>query len=179
MHIVVQQYYTEVPGNNKKMMKMIIYRETACSPRRRRARARSLGWMVTRFAWMAARFVSSNSETRYASDASWRAMTADDWKRRSVCWAITHQQVESYKQRHETYLEILSNFTNKTLEGKLADEQLRRLLVPTNLTKSDGSRPETMRLLHTTSGGRWVRLASLRLGGELLTGRLACIERSG
>ena len=40
--------------------------------------------MVTRFAWMAARFVSSKSETRYASDASCSAMTAEDWKRRSV-----------------------------------------------------------------------------------------------
>lgn len=45
---------------------------------------RSLGWMVTRLAWMAAELVSSKRETRYASDASWRAITADDWKRRSV-----------------------------------------------------------------------------------------------
>ena len=40
--------------------------------------------MVTRLAWIAARLVSSKSETRYASDASWSAITADDWKRRSV-----------------------------------------------------------------------------------------------
>ena len=45
---------------------------------------RSLGWMVTRLAWIAARLVSSKSETRYASDASWSAITAEDWKRRSV-----------------------------------------------------------------------------------------------
>ena len=54
------------------------------SPLSLRANARSLGWMVTRFAWMAAKLVSSKRETRYASAASWRAMTAEDWKRRSV-----------------------------------------------------------------------------------------------
>lgn len=50
-------------------------------------------------------------------------------------------------------LEILSNFTDKTLEGELPDEQLSRLLVTSNFTKSDGSRTEPVRLLHTTSGG--------------------------
>ena len=34
------------------------------SPLNLRASARSLGWIVTRLAWIAARFVSSNSETR-------------------------------------------------------------------------------------------------------------------
>ena len=52
-----------------------------------------------------------------------------------------------------THLEVLGNLTDKPLEGQLADEQLRRLLVPTDLTKSDGTRPETMRLLDTTSCG--------------------------
>ena len=41
-------------------------------------------YMVTRLAWMAARLVSSKSETRYASAASWRAIPAEDWNRRSV-----------------------------------------------------------------------------------------------
>lgn len=54
------------------------------SPRNRLARARSLGWMVTRLAWIAAKLVSSKRETRYASEASWSAITADDWKRKSV-----------------------------------------------------------------------------------------------
>ena len=44
----------------------------------------TLGMMVTRLAWMAARLVSSNRPTRYASAASCSASTADDWKRRSV-----------------------------------------------------------------------------------------------
>lgn len=40
---------------------------------------------------MAAKLVSSNKETRYASEASWRAITADDWNRKSVLksWAIS------------------------------------------------------------------------------------------
>ena len=50
-------------------------------------------------------------------------------------------------------LEVLSDFSHKTLEGKLADEQLGRFLVPTNLTKSDCTRPVTMRFLDSTSGG--------------------------
>ena len=52
-----------------------------------------------------------------------------------------------------THLEVLGDFTDEPLEGELADEELRRLLVPTDLTKSDGTRPETMRLLDTTSCG--------------------------
>ena len=51
------------------------------------------------------------------------------------------------------YLEVLSNLTNETLEGQLADEELRALLVATDFTESDGTRPETMGLLHATSGG--------------------------
>lgn len=34
------------------------------SPLSLRAKARSFGWIVTRLAWIAAKFVSSNSETR-------------------------------------------------------------------------------------------------------------------
>ena len=54
----------------------------------------------------------------------------------------------------DTHLEILSDLTHETLEGELADEQLGGLLVATDFTKSDGTRAETMRLLHTASGGR-------------------------
>ena len=51
------------------------------------------------------------------------------------------------------YLEVLSDLTNKTLEGELADEQLGRLLVATDLAESDGSGPEAMGLLDTTGSG--------------------------
>lgn len=45
-------------------------------------------------------------------------------------------------------LEVLRDLTHKTLEGKLADEQLRRLLVATNLTQSDRTRLVAVGLLH-------------------------------
>lgn len=67
-------------------------------------------------------------------------------------------------------LEVLGNLAYQTLEGKLADEKLGRLLVSTDLAKSYGSWPVTMRFLHA-SGGRCA-LAS-RLGGQLLPGSLA------
>merc|ERR550519_3196712 len=63
----------------------------ARSPRIRRANWMSLGMIVTRLAWMAHRFVSSNRPTRYASLASWRAPIAALWNLRSVLksWAIS------------------------------------------------------------------------------------------
>ena len=67
-------------------------------------------------------------------------------------------------------LEILGNLTHKTLEGKLADEEVGGLLVPTDLTKGDGSWTVTVGLLDTSGGGG--RLTSC-LGGELLTGGFA------
>ena len=50
-------------------------------------------------------------------------------------------------------LKILSDFSHKTLEGQLADEQLGGFLVTTDLTKSDCTRPVTMRFLDSTGGG--------------------------
>lgn len=63
-------------------------------------------------------------------------------------------------------LEILSDFTDKTLEGKLADEKLGALLVTPDLAESNSPRAITMRLLD--SSGCRSRLASC-LGGELLS----------
>lgn len=67
-------------------------------------------------------------------------------------------------------LEVLGDLTDETLEGKLADQELSRLLVATDLTESDGSGLVAVRLLDTT--GRWGGLAS-SLGGELLAGGFA------
>lgn len=50
----------------------------------------------------------------------------------------------------EVSLEILGNFSHKTLEGQLADEKLCALLVPANLTQGYSSWPEPVWLLHTT-----------------------------
>ncbi|KAL4852787.1 Histone H4 [Chlorella vulgaris] len=73
-------------------------------------------------------------------------------------------------------LEVLGNLTNQALEGQLADQQLRALLVLADLTQGDGSRPVAMRLLDATGGGG--RLAG-GLGGQLLPGRLATGARGG
>merc|ERR1739845_188233 len=49
-------------------------------------------------------------------------------------------------------LEILSYFTNQTLEGQFAQQQLRRLLVTSDFTEGHSSRPISVWLLHYTSG---------------------------
>jgi hypothetical protein len=61
-------------------------------------------------------------------------------------------------------LEILSNFTNQTLEWQLADQELGRLLVATDFTESDGTGAITMRLLDASSC--WCRFTG-SLGGQL------------
>ena len=70
----------------------------------------------------------------------------------------------------EVSLEVLSDLTDKTLEGELADEKLGRLLVSSDLTESDGTGPVTMGLLDAT--GRGGRLAS-GFGSQLLARGLA------
>ena len=75
------------------------------------------------------------------------------------------------------HLEVLSNLTNETLEGELADEQLGRLLVATDFTERDGTGPEAVRLLHTTSCGLNEKLEDIAVkkaiktyGGSLASG---------
>ena len=63
-------------------------------------------------------------------------------------------------------LEILGNFSDKSLERKLSDQELSRLLVSSDLTKGDGTRSVSVWLLHTTSGRS--RLSGC-LGSQLLS----------
>jgi hypothetical protein len=70
----------------------------------------------------------------------------------------------------EVSLEILSDFTDQTLEGELADEQLSGLLVASDFTKSDSTRAVSVGLLHTTSSGGGFAGS---LGGQLLTRSLS------
>lgn len=49
------------------------------------------------------------------------------------------QSTDGRRLEAEVRLEVLSNFTNQTLERQLADQKLSRLLVPTDLTESDGT----------------------------------------
>lgn len=72
--------------------------------------------------------------------------------------------------------EILGDFTDETLEGQLANQELGGLLVTPNFTESDGTGAESVGLLDTTSGVHSGFPGGL--GGELLTrglpsGRLA------
>jgi hypothetical protein len=67
----------------------------------------------------------------------------------------------------------LSTTTTKEVRvdsRKLANEELSRLLVTTNLTKGDGTGTVTVRLLDTSGSGG--RLAS-SLGSKLLSGSLS------
>jgi len=73
-------------------------------------------------------------------------------------------------------LEILGDFTNKSLEGELTDQKLRRLLVSPDFSESDGSGTVTVRFLDTSRGGGALTRG---LGGQLLAGRLASGRLSG
>jgi hypothetical protein len=53
----------------------------------------------------------------------------------------------------EVALEVLSDLTDETLEGELADEELSRLLVATDLTEGDSSWLIPVRLLDTAGAG--------------------------
>lgn len=64
-----------------------------------------------------------------------------------------HRQHTISTPKVTTNLEILRDLTDETLERQLADEELRALLVATDFTQGDGTGAETMRLLHTSSGG--------------------------
>ncbi len=50
-------------------------------------------------------------------------------------------------------LEVLRNLSDQSLEGKLSDQELSRLLVSSDLSQGNSSRSISMRLLHTSSGG--------------------------
>ena len=51
----------------------------------------------------------------------------------------------------EVGLEVLCDFTDQSLEGKLADEELGGFLITSDFSESDGTRLITMRLLDTSS----------------------------
>lgn len=56
-----------------------------------------------------------------------------------VCLDRLLESADGRALEAEIGLEVLSNLTDKTLEWQLADEELGRLLVATDLTKSDGT----------------------------------------
>ena len=76
----------------------------------------------------------------------------------------------------EVGLEVLGDLPDEPLEGKLADEEFGRLLVPPDLPEGDGAGPVTVGLLDS-AGGRGA-LAS-GLGGQLLPRGLASGRLTG
>lgn len=52
----------------------------------------------------------------------------------------------------EIRLEVLSDFSDQSLEGQLPDEQLGGLLVTTDLTEGHSTGPVSVGLLHTAGG---------------------------
>jgi hypothetical protein len=67
-------------------------------------------------------------------------------------------------------LPLLGDLANESLEWKLSDEKLGRLLVSSNFTEGDGAGSVSVGLLDTSGG--WGGLAS-GLGGKLLAGSLS------
>ena len=70
----------------------------------------------------------------------------------------------------EVVLELGSDFTDESLEGELADEELGGLLETSDLTESDGTWSEAVGLLDTTSSDDL--LGSL-LVGDVFAGSFA------
>ena len=80
----------------------------------------------------------------------------------------------------EIGLEVLCDLTDETLEGQLADQELRAFLVATDLSQSDSSRSVAVRFLDSASGrraftrslGRQLFARGFSTGG--FTGSLLC-----
>ena len=81
-----------------------------------------------------------------------------------------------FRSESEVSLEVLSDFSDESLEGKLSDEKLGRFLVSSDFSESDGSRSVSVGLLHSSGG--WSRFAS-GFGGQLLSGSLSSGRFSG
>jgi hypothetical protein len=60
-------------------------------------------------------------------------------QRDEVSFAGLRQSEDSSALESEVVLEVLGNLTDETLEGKLADQEISRLLVLADFTKGDGA----------------------------------------
>ena len=86
-------------------------------------------------------------------------------------WELSHLEgADGGGLEPEIRLEVLGDLPDQPLEGQLPDEQLRRLLVATDLTQGHSARAVPVGLLDATGGGG--RLPGC-LGGQLLPGGLA------
>ena len=80
----------------------------------------------------------------------------------------------------EVALELLSNFSDESLEGELSDEELGGLLVSSDLSESNSSRTISVGLLHATvlvgglSGSLATNVLSWGLATSVLSSGLLC-----
>jgi histone H3 len=86
------------------------------------------------------------------------------------------QSQDSSRLETEIGLEILGDLANETLEGSLADQEIGRLLVLADLSKSHGSGTVTVGLLDSSGGGGGLTGS---LGGKLLAGGLSSGRLAG
>jgi hypothetical protein len=106
----------------------------------------SLLWMVTRLAWMALGRMLAHDGRRDGS--RWNIPEVGVLEERDeVSLNGLLKSADGRRLETKVRLEVLSDLTDETLEGKLADQELGRLLVATDLTESDGTRLVTVRLL--------------------------------
>ena len=91
-------------------------------------------------------------------------------KTNQVSLASLLQSQDSWALESEISLEVLGDFTNKTLEWQFPDQEFSALLVTSDFTESDGSWPVSVWFLYSSSG--WGTLTS-SLGGQLFSWSLS------
>ena len=97
-------------------------------------------------------------------------------KTNQVCLGGFLKGSDSSALESQVGLEILSDFSNQTLEWQFSDEQFSRFLVSSDFSKSDGTWTVSVRFLHSSSG--WGALSG-SLGRQLFSwsftsGRFSC-----
>jgi len=96
-------------------------------------------------------------------------------QRDKVSFSCFLESQDSIGLESEVTLVVLSNFSDKSLERKLSDQEFSRLLVLSDFSESDCTWLISVRLLETTSAWSFGGL-SCGLGGELLSW---CLTTSG
>ena len=86
------------------------------------------------------------------------------------------QSCDSSRLESQVSFEVLSDFSDQSLERQFSDEQFSWFLVSSDLSESNGTRSVTMRFLDSTSS--WCAL-SCSFGGQLLSWSLASSRFSG
>lgn len=97
-----------------------------------------------------------------------------------VCFAGLLEGHDCAALESEVSLEVLCDLTDQTLEWQFSDQQFGALLVTTDLSQGDCSRPVTMWFLHTSGswctlpGGLCCQLFTRSLSSGRFTGGLLC-----